>query len=612
MKMAEFKSEKLLQLVGCEEGWFESSDKLISHGINVGDVKKFQEAGIYTCSGLMMHIKKREAVVGNTAGSESLDDVLGGGKKDTSAITKPFGEVRSGKTQLPDTLCVSTQDLTRSSIDLSDLLHLPTSYRDYMMKAEAGDGFFLSPPLIRWENIKKFFVDRIPPSWTPNLLLVHPNRNTCQLFDPEQYKALANIKQKTIAELRESTTCEEMFEELKELKELTLDDYQELATYEIEHDLRGFKLIGSFPNGWLILVNYAKQSFHLYEMSGSKWQTLMVYPGLTPNKNFIRVCDGVEIILLLEMSEGETVIHIFQIQGFDIVVHHEKFQTELKGKIKNAFLCGKVIPRTTDLTIKALELQETWFTSMVLSPVNTSLLIVFPPEMQFTVFEVYGEGVNLDMQKMTYIHLLNLQLYLAPNGGECALQEGHTVCLSTHVGADCLRGTTELHHDYEEDDYESDGEPPDEADEKAPDEADEEAFDEADEEAPDEVDEEAPDEADEEVPDEADEKAPAEADEEAPDEADEKAPDEADEAASDEADEEAPDEADEKVPDEADEDLPDQAADEMEDDDYFTISQRIRECPWDSQWEVCPCQPVWVMLPLIDMKKFLAVPSYIG
>ncbi|KAH0646554.1 hypothetical protein KY284_034438 [Solanum tuberosum] len=77
MKMAEFKSEKLLQLVGCEEGWFESSDKLISHGINVGDVKKFQEAGIYTCSGLMMHIKKREAVVGNTTGSESLDDVLG-------------------------------------------------------------------------------------------------------------------------------------------------------------------------------------------------------------------------------------------------------------------------------------------------------------------------------------------------------------------------------------------------------------------------------------------------------------------------------------------------------------------------------------------------------
>lgn len=76
--------------------------------------------------------------------------------------------------------------------------------------------------------------------------------------------------------------------------------------------------------------------------------------------------------------------------------------------------------------------------------------------MQFTVFEVYGEGVNLGIQKVTYIHLLNLQLYLAPNGGGCTLQEEHTVCLSTHAGADCLRGTTELHHDYEEDDYESD------------------------------------------------------------------------------------------------------------------------------------------------------------
>uniref|UniRef100_M1BIM1 Signal recognition particle GTPase, FtsY n=1 Tax=Solanum tuberosum TaxID=4113 RepID=M1BIM1_SOLTU len=593
----DFRSEKLLQLVGCEEGWFESSDKLISHGINVGDVKKFQEAG----SPLIL-VRRNE--------------------------TSPLYALLTLNNGI-------IQDLTRSSIDLSDLLHLPTSYRDYMMKAEAGDGFFLSPPLIRWENIKKkFFVDRIPPSWTPNLLLVHPNRNTCQLFDPEQYKALANIKQKTITELRESATCEEMFEELKELKELTFDDYQELATYEIEHDLRGFKLIGSFPNGWLILVNYAKQSFHLYEMSGSKWQTLMVYPGLTPNKNFIGVCDGMEIILLLEMSEGETVIHIFQIQGFDIVVHHQKFLTELKGNIKNALLCknqlyvvvsnlssmrldcvgGKVIPRTTDLTIKALELQETWFTSMVLSPVNTPLLIVFPPEMQFTVFEVYGEGVNLDMQKVTYIHLPNLQLYLAPNGGGCTLQEEHTVCLSTHVGADCLRGTTELHHDYEEDDYESDGEAPDEADEEASDEADEEAPDETDEKAPDEADEEAPDEADEEAPDEADEKAPDGADEEAPDEADEEA---SDEEVPDEADEKVPDEADEDVPAqaaeyEADEDLLDQAADEMEDDDYFTIWQRIRECPWDSQWEVCPCQPVWVMLPPIDMKKFLAVPSYIG
>ncbi|KAI8029836.1 hypothetical protein LOK49_LG01G01708 [Camellia lanceoleosa] len=35
-----------------------SSDKLIAHGINVGDVKKLQDVGIYTCNGLMMHTKK--------------------------------------------------------------------------------------------------------------------------------------------------------------------------------------------------------------------------------------------------------------------------------------------------------------------------------------------------------------------------------------------------------------------------------------------------------------------------------------------------------------------------------------------------------------------------
>lgn len=312
------------------------------------------------------------------------------------------------------------------------------------------------------------------------------------------------------------------------------------------------------------------------------------------------------------MSDGETIFHIFQIQGFDIVVHHQKFQIELEGKVKNALLCknqlyvvvykgtttylssmrldcvgGKVIPRTIDLTTKTLKLQETWFTSMVLSPVCTPLLIVFPLEMQFTVFEVYGEGVNLGIQKVTYIHLLNLQLYLAPNGGGCTLQEEHTVCLSTHAGADCLRGTTELHHDYEEDDYESDEEATDEADEEAPEEADGKSHDEA----------------------EADEEAPGEADEEASDEDDEESPDEADEKVPDEADEDVPAQAAEY---EDDEDLSDQAANEMEDDEYFTIWQRIRECPWDSPSKACPCKPVWVMFPPIDMKKFLAVPSYIG
>ncbi|KAM0838847.1 hypothetical protein ACQ4PT_060702 [Festuca glaucescens] len=41
-----------------EEECFESIDKLISQGINAGDVKKLQDAGIYTCNGLMMHTKK--------------------------------------------------------------------------------------------------------------------------------------------------------------------------------------------------------------------------------------------------------------------------------------------------------------------------------------------------------------------------------------------------------------------------------------------------------------------------------------------------------------------------------------------------------------------------
>lgn len=41
-----------------EDDLFEAIDKLTSHGINAGDVKKLQDAGIYTCNGLMMHTKK--------------------------------------------------------------------------------------------------------------------------------------------------------------------------------------------------------------------------------------------------------------------------------------------------------------------------------------------------------------------------------------------------------------------------------------------------------------------------------------------------------------------------------------------------------------------------
>lgn len=51
---------------------------------------------------------KRKSVVCITTGSQSLDELLGGGIE-TSAITETFGEFCSGKTQLAHTLCVSTQ-----------------------------------------------------------------------------------------------------------------------------------------------------------------------------------------------------------------------------------------------------------------------------------------------------------------------------------------------------------------------------------------------------------------------------------------------------------------------------------------------------------------------
>ncbi|XP_058105388.1 meiotic recombination protein DMC1 homolog isoform X2 [Magnolia sinica] len=150
--MIDFKSEEQAQLqlverddLEDEEDCFESIEKLISQGINAGDVKKLQDAGIYTCNGLMMHTKKsltgikglseakvekiceaaeklvnygyitgsevllrRKSVIRITTGSQALDELLGGGIE-TLSITEAFGEFRSGKTQLAHTLCVSTQ-----------------------------------------------------------------------------------------------------------------------------------------------------------------------------------------------------------------------------------------------------------------------------------------------------------------------------------------------------------------------------------------------------------------------------------------------------------------------------------------------------------------------
>ncbi|RWR80169.1 Meiotic recombination DMC1 [Cinnamomum micranthum f. kanehirae] len=150
--MPELRSEESGQLllvdrddVEDEEDCFESIDKLISLGINSGDVKKLQDAGIYTCNGLMMHTKKsltgikglseakvekiceaaeklvnfgyvtgsdvllkRKSIIRITTGSQALDELLGGGIE-TLAITEAFGEFQSGKTQLAHTLCVSMQ-----------------------------------------------------------------------------------------------------------------------------------------------------------------------------------------------------------------------------------------------------------------------------------------------------------------------------------------------------------------------------------------------------------------------------------------------------------------------------------------------------------------------
>ncbi|MCO5600289.1 hypothetical protein L7F22_054399 [Adiantum nelumboides] len=128
-----------------DEDSFELIEKLTAQGINAGDIKKLQDAGIYTCNGLLMQTKKtltaikglseakvdkiveateklvhfgyitgneilnrRKSVVHITTGSRALDEILGGGIE-TLALTEAFGEFRTGKTQLAHTLCVSTQ-----------------------------------------------------------------------------------------------------------------------------------------------------------------------------------------------------------------------------------------------------------------------------------------------------------------------------------------------------------------------------------------------------------------------------------------------------------------------------------------------------------------------
>eukprot|EP00826_Nyctotherus_ovalis_P061327 TRINITY_DN8714_c0_g1_i15.p1 TRINITY_DN8714_c0_g1~~TRINITY_DN8714_c0_g1_i15.p1 ORF type:complete len:341 (+),score=106.36 TRINITY_DN8714_c0_g1_i15:194-1216(+) len=120
-------------------------DELQSHGINAADITKLRQAGICTvmsvlmcpkkemvnikgitdqkaekifeaaqkienggfCTGLQL-VEKRKKIKKLSTGSTALDTLLGGGIE-TQAITEAFGEFRTGKTQLANTLSVIAQ-----------------------------------------------------------------------------------------------------------------------------------------------------------------------------------------------------------------------------------------------------------------------------------------------------------------------------------------------------------------------------------------------------------------------------------------------------------------------------------------------------------------------
>lgn len=120
-------------------------DNLQSHGINAADITKLRQAGLCTvmsvlmcpkkdlvnikgitdqkaekifeaaqkiesggfCTGLQV-VEKRKKIKKISTGSTALDTLLGGGVE-TQAITEAFGEFRTGKTQLANTLSVIAQ-----------------------------------------------------------------------------------------------------------------------------------------------------------------------------------------------------------------------------------------------------------------------------------------------------------------------------------------------------------------------------------------------------------------------------------------------------------------------------------------------------------------------
>jgi len=128
-----------------EETFYHEIDKLQSMGINVADIAKLKQAGINTvlsvtmctrkdmlnikgitdakadkiyeaaqkieCGGFitgMDVVQKRLKVKRITTGSKILNTLLGGGIE-TMAITEAFGEFRTGKTQLANTIAVTAQ-----------------------------------------------------------------------------------------------------------------------------------------------------------------------------------------------------------------------------------------------------------------------------------------------------------------------------------------------------------------------------------------------------------------------------------------------------------------------------------------------------------------------
>lgn len=123
-----------------------SVDELQNYGINVSDLNKLKQNGIFTVNTILSTTRRnlikikglseikidkikeqaskilkidfisaneqlniRRKVNTISTGSSNLNNILGGGGISTMSITEVFGEYRCGKTQLSHTLCITTQ-----------------------------------------------------------------------------------------------------------------------------------------------------------------------------------------------------------------------------------------------------------------------------------------------------------------------------------------------------------------------------------------------------------------------------------------------------------------------------------------------------------------------